>query len=122
MKGKKILIVDDDPQVTTVFSQLLSNEGALVESAGTKAKAMEMLKNEYDVAVIDIELPDGSGLDLIREVPEPRPFFVVLTNSMKPEHRADAMESNVRTFIRKADHDPNEIVEMIRKHYHPRAA
>lgn len=122
MKGKKILIVDDDPQVITLFSHLLSAEGALVESADTKARAVEILKKGFDVAVVDIELPDGSGLDLIREVPEPRPFFVVLTNSMKPEHFADAMESNVRTFIRKADHDPNEIVEMIRKHYQPRVA
>jgi CheY-like chemotaxis protein len=120
VNGKKILIVDDDPQVTTIFSQLLAVEGAIVESADTKAKAVEMLKKGFDVAVIDIELPDGSGLDLIREAPEPRPFFVVLTNSMKPEHRADAMESNVRTFIQKADHDPNEIIEMIRKHYTPR--
>ena len=113
---KKILIVDDDPQITTTLGKLLTGTGALVESVATKAAAKDSLKRQVpDVAIIDVLLPDGSGLDLIKEASllEPKPFFVVLTNSMNAENMAEAMAAKVPMFIQKADNDPREIVEMI---------
>ncbi len=120
MKERKILIVDDDPQITSVLGKLLTGAGALVETVATCAAARDSIKRRLpDVAIMDVLLPDGSGLDLIKELskmPEPHPFYVVLTNSVNAEHLAEAMEANITMFVQKADHDPREIVDMIIQH------
>ena len=116
MQGKKVLIVDDDPMITTTFAKLFSDIGATTETASTYEEGLAALKKSPpDVAILDLMLPHHSGLELIKEVRQsaPQTFFVMLTNSVNAEHVADAMESNVTMYIQKADHDPQDIVKMI---------
>ena len=119
MKDKHVFIIDDDPQVTSVLSKLFSDKGAQVTTVATLAAAKEGLKASMpDIVIVDVLLPDGSGLDLIKEESARQgahPFFVVLTNSVNAQHIAEAMTAKVPMFVQKADNDPREIVEMIQK-------
>ena len=68
MTGKTILLVEDNPKVMRNNKTLLKLRGAVVLTAETLAEARPLLNAEIDAAVIDITLPDGSGLSLLREI------------------------------------------------------
>ena len=69
MNGKTILLVEDNPKVMRNNITILKSRGAAVLSAENLAEARSVLTEENpDAAVIDIMLPDGSGLDLLREI------------------------------------------------------
>ena len=68
---KNILVVEDDALLNKTLSYSLETSGFSVASAPTAADARQLFeKNEYDLFVLDINLPDGSGFDLCREIKE----------------------------------------------------
>lgn len=76
----RALIVEDEPAVSTYLRQELEELGYEVQEAGTFGMAMGMLKPDYsfDVAFIDLGLPDRSGLELITEVQRLQPYLPVV--------------------------------------------
>lgn len=69
MKGKTILLVEDNPEVMRNNTTALTSRGATVLSAATIAEARCVISKKLpDVAVLDIMLPDGSGIDFLREI------------------------------------------------------
>jgi len=68
MTGKTILLVEDNPKVMRNNKTLLLSRGATVLTAATLAEARLLLNSLVDAAVIDITLPDGSGLSLLKEI------------------------------------------------------
>ncbi len=63
---RKILIVDDDTYILRSFSQVLTKRGFEVETAETGKQALQKLKQgSFDVALIDVCLPDMEGPDLL---------------------------------------------------------
>jgi DNA-binding response OmpR family regulator len=65
----RILLVEDDPDLAEIVSLGLRNESYAVDVAGTYAAAEDLLATaSYDVACVDLGLPDGDGLDLVRRV------------------------------------------------------
>ena len=63
---KTILIIDDDKSILKTFRRLLQRCGYEVDVAETGAEAVEKLNNRfYDVALIDVRLPDMDGGDLL---------------------------------------------------------
>jgi CheY-like chemotaxis protein len=65
----KVLVADDTPTNQTLVSQMLSRMGAEVEIASDGVEALHWLERErFDVALIDIEMPRLSGLDVIRAI------------------------------------------------------
>lgn len=63
----RILLVEDDPDLGELVALGLRNESYAVDLATTCADAEELLRTTtYDVACIDLGLPDGDGLDLLR--------------------------------------------------------
>lgn len=64
----RILVVDDEPDLRTLYELTLLREGHLVDAAGTLAEAREQLAQQrYDLLITDMRLPDGLGLDLLRD-------------------------------------------------------
>jgi two-component system, OmpR family, response regulator RegX3 len=64
-----LLLVEDDENLASGLSFTLGREGHTVTCVGTKAEAEEMLATVgYDLLVLDVMLPDGSGFDLCRSV------------------------------------------------------
>lgn len=62
----KILVVEDDKSLRQIIREALDAEGMVVETTPTYAKAMLKLEDySYDCVLLDIMLPDGSGMDLL---------------------------------------------------------
>ncbi len=69
MKTKKILIVDDEPDITLAFNMLLRREGFEVNTFNDPVMALsEFTPNYYDVAFLDIKMPKMDGFSLYGEM------------------------------------------------------
>jgi len=67
MASMKILIVDDEPAISDTLAYALGNEGYTVESCTLGAEALQRLAdNSHELVVLDVGLPDMSGLDVCR--------------------------------------------------------
>jgi len=78
----KILIVDDDLLFSQSLKEILISRGYLVDTTSTAKETLEKLQENYDVFLIDINLPDKTGLELIEEIKnriKPPPLTIVLT-------------------------------------------
>ncbi len=65
----KILIIEDEPALNESILFYLKNEGFVCETALNYSEASQKVNDyDYDVIVVDIMLPDGSGLDIVREL------------------------------------------------------
>lgn len=65
----RILVVDDDKSILRTFTRILQKIGYEIDVAETGKEAIEKSKNEhYDLALIDIRLPDMDGTDLLNKV------------------------------------------------------
>ncbi len=74
-----ILVIDDEDNIRSMFASYLENNGYQVNMAkdGSEAKAM-IDQNIYDIALLDICLPDCNGLDLLKELKEIHPTLEVV--------------------------------------------
>ena len=61
MSKKKILIVDDDKSITTVFKMMLEEQGYNVHTAPSGKEAISLTEPSYDLVILDIKLPDING-------------------------------------------------------------
>lgn len=69
--GYKLLLVEDDSTIVEGLEYYLTEEGFLLTCCYTKVSALEVLsKQKFDLAILDISLPDGSGYDLCKEIKE----------------------------------------------------
>jgi two-component system, OmpR family, KDP operon response regulator KdpE len=67
--GPRVLVVDDEPQIVRGLKIILRGAGYAVESAETKAEALDALSvRPPDAVVLDLVLPDGSGVEVCEEV------------------------------------------------------
>jgi len=74
----RVLHVEDDPDINLLIGKILGAE-AQVDSACTLASARQLLAvNQYDVAILDIGLPDGSGLELVVEMAKSHPALLII--------------------------------------------
>jgi len=74
----RLLVVEDHEATRTVLSRLLTRSGHQVTMAGTVHEALLAFSAErFDAVVSDLGLPDGSGLDLMREIQRQRPVPVI---------------------------------------------
>lgn len=68
-KGMKLLLIEDEPQLLDAYKKGLSQEGYGIDTARTIKEAQDYLSyNDYDLVLLDLNLPDGNGLDLLHEL------------------------------------------------------
>ena len=74
-----ILIIDDEEQLRRLLSRLIGLEGFSVEEAGTLKTGLDILKRkEMDVILCDVKLPDGNGVDFIKEAKRSYPLIEII--------------------------------------------
>src|ERR1051325_11828750 len=74
-----ILHVEDDPDVRLLIAGSLQAFGYMVVTAGTVAEAMQLARDlRFDLCILDVRLPDGSGIDLCRQLRDLQPNVPVL--------------------------------------------
>ena len=76
-----VLIVDDEPNIRSSLEGALGREGYTVESAADLAAARTRLRESFDFVLLDVRLPDGSGVDLLEEIAGNAPDAAVIMMS-----------------------------------------
>ena len=113
-----ILIVEDEPEFRRRFTQIIENEPSmrLVGVASSKRDAQLLIeREEFDVMLIDLGLPDGNGTDLIRAVSQRRPDtdIMVVTVFGDEQHVVSAIEAGATGYILK-DSTPADVISCIK--------
>lgn len=68
LAGARILVIEDNEALAENLIEILGDEGAEVRVAGTAAEARATLDQSFDVALVDVQLPDTSGLALLQDL------------------------------------------------------
>src|SRR5512147_2748429 len=69
LDGLAVLLLEDDPSFAAVVEEELRSRGCEVTHTSSVVEARERIKDDrFDVALLDLQLPDGSGLDVLRDV------------------------------------------------------
>lgn len=111
-----ILVVDDDPEIRRLLSRFLSEQGFKVWAAGSRAEFEErMADGQFDLVMLDVMLPDGSGLDICRSLRSRNPgICIILVTALKEEvDRIVGLELGADDYIGKP-FSPRELVARIR--------
>ncbi|MGH9879906.1 MAG: sigma-54-dependent transcriptional regulator [Pyrinomonadaceae bacterium] len=101
---QKILVVDDDRAIRWTLSEALRSWSFTPVEAGTVAEALTQFNGESPAAVLlDIDLPDGSGLDVLRQIKQERSEAVVImiTGNMLIDNTISALRGGAYDFIGK---------------------
>jgi two-component system response regulator AtoC len=112
-----VLVVDDDADVRGLLVSVLSRNGSSVEEASSGCEAMAALsRGEFDVALVDIQLPDASGLDILRSAraADVDAELIVLTGHADVETAVEAMRLGAYDFIGKPWKNA-ELLEVVSK-------
>jgi DNA-binding response OmpR family regulator len=82
----RVLVIDDEPKIVSFVTRALSARGYDVDSAGTGANGLELIRiGGYAVVVLDLRLPDIDGIDVLRRTLEERPDQQVIVLSALPD-------------------------------------
>lgn len=99
-----ILVVDDEPDLRTLYELTLLREGYRVEAAADLSQARQLLHDKrFDAVITDMRLPDGVGLELLREiVVQQRPErCVVITAHGSAENAVEALKAGAFDYLTK---------------------
>ena len=99
-----LLVVDDEPDLRTLYELTLLREGFDVDSAGSVAEALARLaERTYSAVITDMRLPDGSGLDLLHHLEaQGRPEkAIVITAYGSAENAVEALKAGAFDYLTK---------------------
>jgi two-component system response regulator PilR (NtrC family) len=100
----RILIIDDEPDLRTLYELTLRREGDRVEAAGDLLQARAQLKeHRFDAVITDMRLPDGLGLELLREMAAQQRTerCVVITAHGSAENAVEALKAGAFDYLTK---------------------
>lgn len=115
----KVIITDDHPVVRTGLKQILDkcSDIEVVDEASQGSELIALvMKNEYDVVLLDISMPGRNGLEILQQVKKLNPDIAILILSIYPEEQyaVRAIKSGAAGYITK-DSIPDELITAIRK-------
>lgn len=114
--GQTILVVDDDREILKLLSKYLDGQGFAVREAATLKQMQErMAKETFDLVVLDIMLPDGSGLDACNAMRRDgvRTPVILLTAMQEEVDRIVGLEMGADDYMGKP-FNPRELVARIK--------
>ena len=100
----QILVIDDEPDLRTLYELTLLREGYRVEAAGDLAQARALLRDRhFDAVITDMRLPDGLGLELLREMVslQRSERCVVITAHGSAENAVEALKAGAFDYLTK---------------------
>ena len=104
----RILVVDDEPDLRTLYELTLLREGFHVDTAGDLQQARALLaEHRFDVLITDMRLPDGLGLSLITELKAAHrdERCVVITAYGSAENAVEALKGGAFDYLTKPVHE-----------------
>jgi DNA-binding NtrC family response regulator len=96
------LAVDDDPNFLNALAELIENQGFTTNTATTLQDARERLRHKQpDIALIDLRLPDGSGMELLRELEKMPTEVIVITGHADVDSAVEALRIGAADYLTK---------------------
>jgi two-component system invasion response regulator UvrY len=113
----KILVADDHAIVREGLKQIIAEvpDMVIAGEASTAQETLEkVLKESYDLVLLDITMPDASGLDILKDLKSQRPSVKILVISMHPEERyaVRVLRAGALGYVTK-DKAPTELIKAI---------
>lgn len=117
---KTILVADDDPFITVVYSEGLENAGYRVIVAHDGDEALEKMNNEHpDLVLLDIIMPKQSGFEVLQTVQATPDLssipILVLTNLSQASDEKEARRYGAVDFMTKSDVSFNEVLLRVQR-------
>jgi two-component system response regulator PilR (NtrC family) len=101
---QSLLVVDDEPDLRTLYELTLLREGYDIETAATVEEALARLsERQYSAVITDMRLPDGTGLDVLRRLEETgrREKTIVITAYGSAENAVEALKAGAYDYLTK---------------------
>ncbi|MGB7629442.1 MAG: response regulator, partial [Candidatus Deferrimicrobium sp.] len=118
MDAETILIVDDESSIREVLSSLLQDAGCRTLAAGTAEEGLELMNNSaIAVAMIDLKLPEMSGIDLLVEIKRRSPSteVIIMTSYASLETAIEAIRREAYDYIQKPFEDLDQPWGVVRR-------
>jgi CheY-like chemotaxis protein len=111
----RLLVADDEKNLRTLYQLDLEDEGYDVETAANAAEVLEKIEQrDFDVIVLDIQMPGMSGIDLLQKIMARDKRQPVILNTAYPSHRDNFMTWPADAYIVKSS-DTTELKQAIHK-------
>ncbi|MEM3566274.1 MAG: response regulator [Candidatus Bathyarchaeia archaeon] len=104
VENARILVVDDDENIRKVLTTILEEEGYAVDEAENAKKAIEKTKRKvYNLALIDIRLPDMEGIELLTKMKDtvPKMRKIIITGYPTLQNAIEAVNRGADAYILK---------------------
>ena len=111
-----VLVVDDDAKFREMISEILEQEGYSVQCFGTGKESIAASKEDlFNVALIDIHLPDMEGTEILSKLRKTKPETVkiIITGNATLDNSIEAANKGVDGYIVKP-FDPQKLVDLIK--------
>ena len=115
MKKATILIVDDNESILETLSSILEEKGYKIDTAKSGAEAIEKSRTKfYNMALLDVKLPDMEGTRLLTKMKETRPKMVkiMITGYASLQNAIEALNFGADAYIMKPL-DPDNLLNVI---------
>ena len=113
---KTVLLIDDEESIRKAFTGILEKAGYLVDTADTGQIALEKVQaKHYDVALVDMKLPDMDGTDLLLKLPKNSEMVkIIITGFSTMENGVKAADCGANDFLVKPV-KPQELLNAIKE-------
>jgi len=122
LRGKRVLYVEDDAEVLSNISQMLSNFFDTIYTASDGLEALSIYReNEIDILIVDIEMPRLSGIDLIKQIrrDDSETLAIIISAYTKTDYLLESVELGLVKYIVKplTSKKINELLQKIKEHF-----
>jgi DNA-binding NtrC family response regulator len=116
---KRVLLIDDEEKLRHLMARIIGLEGEgfdVVQAGDIKSAQKKLDREDFDVVICDVKLPDGNGMDLIREIKEKQPLaeVILLTAYGNISDGVQAIKNGAFDYITKGD-DNNKIIPLLHR-------
>ena len=114
----RFLVVDDEREVCNFFSYLLKNKGYEVETANTGKETLDKLASfQFNVALVDLKLPDNDGLNILKIIKEKQPEceVIIITGYSTVKSAVEAIQLGAFDYVEKPFVDIEEMEMLLEK-------
>ncbi|MDD5396517.1 MAG: response regulator [Candidatus Moranbacteria bacterium] len=117
----KIMLVEDDQMIAEIYTKKFEAAGFEVVNAVTGKEVLKYaLEGNFDLILLDMVLPEMSGMDVLKELRGNTEYksdlkVVVFSNLNKTEHEVEARKNGANDFIGKTEYSPSELVGVVQR-------
>jgi DNA-binding response OmpR family regulator len=116
----KILIVEDDSNISQLYSMELVRNGYDVDLATDGAKALDLLASKPALVILDILMPNMDGIEFMRQATRVNggktPRIIVMSNVDTPELQKAAKTMGAEQYYLKVNVTPSQLVVIVAEH------